>query len=141
VIFRDSYNRLKAPAFAIFDALQPKNEADRLSTLLSWVQNFPYARNFYTSDFTPLPDVLTGEGSDCDSRAMLLAILMHHMGSDTALFVSDVYKHALLGIAIDMEGAKIEKYLIAETTAPVAPGLIAQDMSKIENWFPVLLPR
>jgi hypothetical protein len=66
---------------------------------------------------------------------------MHHMGSDTALFVSDVYKHALLGIAIDMQGAKIENYLLAETTAPVAPGLIAQDMAVTENWFPILFPR
>jgi hypothetical protein len=47
----------------------------------------------------------------------------------------------MLGIEIDMQGAKIENYLIAETTAPVAPGLIAQNMAITENWFPVLFLR
>jgi hypothetical protein len=148
-IFRDSALRLKQPAQDIRAAFPQKTQEELLRTLLAWVQKMPYERNFDTSDFTSLPAALTGQGSDCDSRAMLLAVLLRFMGSNTAIFISDVYSHAVMGIELDLPGAKIPAfstegavhYLVAETTASVGPGLIAQNMSATENWFPVLFPR
>ncbi|MDR3284811.1 MAG: hypothetical protein LBS97_06505 [Treponema sp.] len=148
-IFRDSCARLKRPAQDILAAFQSKPPAERLITLLSWVQQFPYERNFDTSDFTSLPAVLAGQGSDCDSRAMLLAVILRFMDINTVLFISDAYRHAILGVELNLKGAKIPvhnegtvvHYLVAETTAPVAPGLIAENMSDPAKWFPVIFPR
>ncbi|AEE17136.1 hypothetical protein [Treponema brennaborense] len=153
-IYRDAYKRLKKPAFALYAALsenaarqnQAQPEAALAQTLLSWVQTFPYDRDFAGSDFSPLPAVLAGStSSDCDSRALLLAVLLRHMNYDTVMFVSDAYRHAVLGIALDLPGAKItvgeRPYLLAETTAPVSLGLIAQDMAQTEQWRPVTFDR
>ena len=50
----------------------------------------------------------------------------------------------MLGIAIDAPGAKMAvnntNYLVGETTAPVAIGLIAKDISVITDWIPVVFP-
>lgn len=153
-IYRDSYGRLKKPAFDIYAALygqlQGETTADKrkalLSTLLHWTQQMPYERSTETGDFAPLPAVLTGQsGSDCDSRALLLAILLKQMNFDTVLFISPVYSHALLGVAANgMKGARIAvngtDYLLSETTASVEPGLVAEDIAVTENWMPVVFP-
>jgi hypothetical protein len=149
MIFRDACGRLRQPAQDITAAFSVQQDAEILGTLLGWVQKMPYERNFQTSDFTSLPAILAGQGSDCDSRAMLLAVIMHNLGYNTALFISSEYRHALLGIDINLPGAKISvdenglitQYLLAETTAPVAPGLIAEQMAQGADWFPVTFLR
>ncbi|MDR3312775.1 MAG: hypothetical protein LBS64_06560 [Spirochaetaceae bacterium] len=147
-IYRDSCARLEEASLAILDVLDA-GEEETLRSLLAWTQAFPYARNFGNAasprpDFTPLPAILMGAGSDCDSRAMLLAAVMHHMGSKTALFISETHRHALFGIQLDLGGAKIQTgqgvYLLNETTVSVDPGLVSRDMSNTDAWFPVILP-
>lgn len=113
--------------------------------LLSWTQDFSYERGASsTSDFTAIPQCIQGEGNDCDSRAMLLCALVQHMGIDGAMFVSREYSHALFGVNIPATGAKIKagetEYVLGETTAKVALGLIAQDMSDMNKWLGVTLP-
>jgi hypothetical protein len=149
MIFRDACGRLRQPARDIIAAFSAQQDTEILGTLLGWVQKMPYKRNFETSDFTSLPAILAGQGSDCDSRAMLLAVIMHSLRYNTALFISPVYRHALLGIEINLPGAKMPiqengvntDYLLAETTTQVAPGLIAEQMSEAANWIPVIFPR
>ena len=66
------------------------------------------------------------------------------MNYKTLMFLSPVHQHAMLGIAIDAPGAKMAvnntNYLVGETTAPVAIGLIAKDISVITDWIPVVFP-
>lgn len=143
-IFRNEYGRLKQAAFAIRNALGIQKTVPELAqTLLTWTQGFTYERNLTTSDYTPATATILGEGSDCDGRAMLLAILLHHMDAKTCIFVSNVYSHAVLGIETDLSGAKIELngtwYTLGETTAPVKLGLMASTMTKTENWIGVPL--
>lgn len=143
-IFRNEYGRLKQAAFVIRNALGvQKSTVELAQALLTWTQGFSYERNLTTSDFTPAVATLQGEGSDCDGRAMLLAILLHHMDAKTCIFVSNVYSHAVFGIETDEPGAKIEMmgtwYTLGETTAPVKLGLIASTMTKTENWIGVPL--
>lgn len=152
-IYRDAYNRLKRPAFDIYAALyredtperEKKEPAKIAKELLAWVQGFEYQRDTKTSDFVSLPAVLSGEkGSDCDSRSMLLAILLRQMNMDTVMFVSPIYSHAMLGINLNLPGAKIEvngtEYLVGETTDSVELGLVAEEMSVTENWLPIVFP-
>ncbi len=147
VIYRDSYKRLQRVSFSIYNALyldietDDKAEFDRALTqkLLTWVQGFTYERIPLGTDFVPLPAAISGEGSDCDSRALLLSVLMSQMRYETMLFISREYGHALFGISIAGDGARLEHngihYLLGETTAPIALGLVPQDMSEVSKWI------
>ena len=114
--------------------------------LLEWVQYMPYKRDNQTAkntDFTDLVGTFLSDGSDCDSRSLLLSVLLQNMGQDTCLFVSREYSHAVYGINFQIPGAKIRvedaDYLLCETTAKgIAPGLIDQSQSVTENWIPIL---
>ncbi|MDE5898325.1 MAG: hypothetical protein K2H09_03550 [Treponemataceae bacterium] len=156
MIFRDGFGRLRQAASDIQTALMPlarrkdaKNpEAALNGLLLSWAQGFEYKRDAGSDDspdFTDVVSTMLGAGSDCDSRSLLLCILLEGMGVRTALFVSREYSHAVYGAALDVPGAKIAAggadFLLCETTARgVRPGMVAQDMSDTAKWIPVLLP-
>lgn len=150
LVYRDAYSRMQRAAFSIYGSLYPtafqmnanNPQLAMAQLLLSWTQTFDYDRNPTGSDFTSLPAIFMGKGSDCDARALLLAVLNTHMGTDSAIFVSNEYKHAVFGAVLDAPGAKIEvngkNFLLGETTAPVNIGLIASDMNDTDKWIPVL---
>lgn len=151
-IYRDSYGRLKKVAFDINSKLDdvvsssenPNYEIDKI--LLNWVQSFDYKRDNKSktsSDFTNLIDTLLNKGSDCDSRSMLMCVLLNNMGIDSVLFVSREYSHAIYGSDVNAWGAKIKvgekEYLLGETTArDIEPGLIAKEFSDTYKWIPVV---
>jgi len=161
MIYRDAYTRLEKTAVSIHKALKAEIDAQDnraaakgetgsaashtereralAQKLLSWTQTLPYERRLNSSDFTGLIDTLTGTGSDCDSRSLLLAVLMSHMNHKTMLFISPEYAHALFGVDIQGAGARLTEsgiaYLLGETTARVNIGMIAQDMSNSTKWF------
>ncbi|MDR1747538.1 MAG: hypothetical protein LBR47_00585 [Spirochaetaceae bacterium] len=158
-IYRDAYKRLERAGFDIFNALcygeNPVTGDEELTAaLLEWTQGFTYTRVPEGSDFISLPRVLTESTGDCDSRALLLAILLNQMNLDTVLFISPEYSHALAGFAIEGSGARMETdlsgavtgtgrdgYLVGETTANVPPGQVAQDMADPGKWFAVIFPQ
>jgi hypothetical protein len=142
-IFRDSVGRIRPASEAILNALN-SDEEGALRTLLAWMQNQPYTRSGFRSDFTSLPGILLGDGSDCDSRALLVAAILHQMGSKTALFVSEQFSHAWLGIKTDLLGARkdipqVGEFLLCETVSPLNPGTVAKDLYEGEDWLPVVL--
>ncbi|MBQ4013923.1 MAG: hypothetical protein II610_01535 [Treponema sp.] len=151
-IFREAYSRLDNAADMIHASIKteamskaPQNpNVEICKKLLAWVQDFDYQRKQDTSDFNDLTSVLQNLGSDCDSRALLLCVLMEHFGVKTELFVSGIYSHALFGVDLPGQGARIRvdgtDYLLCETTAPVDMGLVAKDHSETANWIPVDLP-
>lgn len=145
-VYRDAYNRLKNFSFTLQNELtfgeNPiKDRRELAEVLLKWTQSLEYKRDLQGSDVTSLPALLTGEGSDCDSRALLLAIILRQMNYRSAFFVSSVYSHALVGAELEGTGAAMEingkKYIIGETTAAVKFGQIAADMSNASNWIGV----
>lgn len=153
MIFRDAYGRLSDTAESIRIALSGGNKKKKAlsaaalnALLLEWVQGFEYKRSgLNDSDFTNLIDCISGKGSDCDSRSLLLCVLLAHYDVKSALFISPKYAHAVYGADIKAEGAKISAggtdFLLGETTAKgIKPGLIAEDMSDTTKWLPVLLP-
>jgi hypothetical protein len=157
--YRDSYHRLDQAAFllgveiekagrpelgerpaSLSDArLPPERYVDGV---LSWLQGFSYKRGQTESDtLNPLDCALSATG-DCDARALLMAILLHHWNIDAGMAVSQEYSHALA--LVDLPGkpglnAGIEaggkRYLVAETTDRVKPGLIAKEQSDPEKWI------
>ena len=147
MIFRDSSHRLKRLAFDVYTALAPNcvDETDLAQKLLSWTQGFVYEREKTTSDFASLPSIILGGGSDCDSRCLLLAVLLRQMNMDAIVFVSKTYSHAVAGLVSDHPGHSFSvgntDYLIGETTAKGAGwGMISQEQDRPENWIPVLFP-
>jgi hypothetical protein len=172
VMYRDSYRRLDSMAFALGErveldwaasqkspnvsarSLAPKEEYVRRA--LTWVQSFKYERDLQGVDFfNPLSSALNRNG-DCDSRSLLLAILLQHWNIDACMMISRVHSHAMA--LIDLPGAKGRNagirvngkpYLAAETTVmysdaekkvPLVAGQLAEDMAHVEDWIPVALP-
>ncbi len=147
LIFRDSCARLKKASFDIYNALAPycADETDFAQKLLNWVQEFNYERESTQSDFANLPSILLGGGSDCDSRSLLLAVLLNEVNIDSCIFVSAEYSHAVAGLISSHPGFSFEaeekNYLVGETTAKnLNWGNISKDQADRSKWIEVLLP-
>ncbi|MCR5724223.1 MAG: hypothetical protein K6G80_03960 [Treponema sp.] len=157
-IARDTFGRTKKLAFDISEALQAEArvkdkenpDAAIAQMLLTWTQGFPYARQSASpdkADFANIPSVLLGEPSDCDSRSLLLAVLLKHMNIDACFFISSAYSHAIAGAALlGKAGQTISadgtEYLVGETTAAKGTtlGMMDAAMQDRSKWIPVILP-
>ena len=155
-IYRDSYSRIENAGRDIYKNLynkakkeNPQNEEIKYAQyLLSWVQNFDYKRadNKNSSDFTPLPAVLTGEGNDCDSRSLLVALLLKQIGIESLLLISNEYSHAMVATEIEAPGqiysleGSDRYFIFGETTAKVTWGMINADFQDQSKWIVVILP-
>ena len=152
MIYRDNAGRLQQTAKNIYDSIYPELKKSKpqdadikyAQALLSWVQTFGYerAQSKIESDFTSLPASIKGKGSDCDSRSMLVSVLLNYTGIDTAMLISREYSHAVVvtdipapGQTFTMENGR--EYLFGETTARVTCGLLAQDQADRTKWIPV----
>lgn len=152
MIYRDNAGRLQQTAKNIYDSIYPELKKSKpqdadikyAQALLSWVQTFGYerAQSKIESDFTSLPASIKGKGSDCDSRSMLVSVLLNYTGIDTAMLVSREYSHAVVvtdipapGQTFTMENGR--EYLFGETTDRVTWGMLAQDQADRTKWIPV----
>ena len=140
-IYRDSFERLENIAFKAerrlnVPALENRDFADKA---LQWVQSFKYERDFMGSDFVNLVSAATEGRGDCDSRAMLWAIIMKQANIPSAIMVSRNYSHAMGLADLPGSGARFElegqKLLVAETTTKVSIGLIGETVSEISEWL------
>ena len=109
---------------------------------LAWVQGFKYERDLMGSDFVNLVSAAAEGRGDCDSRAMLWAMILAQADIPAAIMVSREHSHAMGLADVAGTGARFEaggtKWLVAETTANIALGLIRQDVSDIESWLAVI---
>jgi hypothetical protein len=142
MIYRESAASLDELASRI-DPLLPDDPTEAARSLLSWVQGFHYERDQQGSDFVaPLDSAYEGRG-DCDSRAMVMAIILERRGVETVLMVSRDYSHALLGLDVPGGGQRFpfegKQYLVAETTAKVGLGMIAADQADWSKWMGIRL--
>ena len=153
MIYRDSYSRILKFSGQAFNTLYPLAEKANPQNpdiayaqyLLSWVQTFEYQRaeNKNYSDFTSIPAVLCGQGNDCDSRSMLVSIMLNAIGIDTIILFSPEYSHAMVAANITAPGqtytleSNQKEYIFGETTAKVTWGMIAQSQTDRSKWIPV----
>ena len=147
MIFRDSSYRIRRFSLDVYFALVSEcaDETDFAQRLLTWTQGMSYQRRKTSSDFASLPSMLLGDGSDCDARAMMIAVILQNSYIDSCIFVSAHHSHALAGLVSDHPGFSFDaggkSYLVGETTVPsLTWGIIAQDQTDRSKWIEVLLP-
>jgi len=147
-IYRDSYDRVTAVADALvrgwggYSAGSDEAKRAFAQRALAFVQGFRYERDLSGSDFVNLVNAVTEGRGDCDSRAILWAIILSHANIRGAFMLSSHYSHAMGLAEIAGSGARFAaggtNWLVAETTASVDIGLISQDQSDPQHWFAVI---
>jgi hypothetical protein len=151
VIYRDSWDRVADAVFQLerrwnIDAGAGADNSRSGRALaekaLAWVQTFKYERDLMGSDFVNLVSAVTEGRGDCDSRAMLWAMILAQADIPAGIMVSREHNHAMGMADIAGAGARFEaggiNWLVAETTAPVGIGLIGKDVSGRESWLGVV---
>jgi len=156
MIYRDAYDRLSDVAFAVERSISQQIDTEsrtieqqhRLFAELSlaWVQSFAYERDLLGTDFVDVVHAATEGRGDCDSRAMLWAIILRHNNIPSAMMVSREYSHAMGLVIVEGPGARFptgtgaseRKWVVAETTAQVPLGLIGKSVADPAKWIPVL---
>lgn len=143
MIYRDSFDLTRNIYAQLVANIIPENaDASQIAVLLlKWIQTFNYNNSGDDADFlNPAQCLISNEG-DCDSLAVLYIMLLKRFGIDSVLFVSQVYSHAMAGVAVDLKGAGMnyegKRYVVAEMTADVDIGLIDQEFSDINSWITV----
>lgn len=95
---------------------------DKVYFVVTFVQNITYDRPGGTLDLFPPLGTLAYRYGDCDSKALLLYVILEKMGVDCAMLWSYKYKHAMLGVNLNGRGdyltANGKKYYFLETTYP-----------------------
>ncbi|MCL1815087.1 MAG: hypothetical protein FWG27_04635 [Treponema sp.] len=130
-------------------------EAERLGTrsaeakniaakALEWVQGFEYERDLMGSDFINLVTAAREGRGDCDSRAMLWVIILSQSNISAGIMVSREFSHAMGLADLEGQGARFPmkddsgrelRWMVAETTAQVALGLVGESVSEITKWL------
>ena len=148
MIYRDSLARCRHLSLMLEKELIEVDKGGKLpsaetvaAALLEWMQDFTYTRDENGADFLNIPAVCTGRSGDCDSRALLMSVILQHFNIDSILMIAPEQKHAVAAVDCTGDGARFthngKRYLIAETTAKVALGQIAQDLADPRLWFAV----
>ncbi|SIQ54885.1 hypothetical protein SAMN05920897_110123 [Alkalispirochaeta americana] len=145
MIYRDNFQRLEPVAEELFRDLTLQGIArhEMPGHILSWLQGAEYRRTGSLSDLKNPAGALVAFAGDCDSLGLTYAILLQHLGFEAILMVSREYAHALVGVDIPGDGARFpfegREWLVAELTAEVPLGKIAQEQSDIGGWIGVKL--
>ncbi|MBK9098693.1 MAG: transglutaminase family protein [bacterium] len=113
---------------------------DKVYFVITFVQNIKYDRPGGTLDLFPPIGTLAYRFGDCDSKALLLYVILERMGIDCAMMWSYNYKHAMLGIRVNARGeylvANGKKYYFLETTYPQwSIGEIPPEFGNTKFWY------
>ncbi|MCL2231033.1 MAG: hypothetical protein FWC01_08040 [Treponema sp.] len=147
-IFRDSYDRIAGAATVIANhlgasqAVTAEQKTAFAQRVLTFVQGFNYERDLSGSDFVNLVSAITEGRGDCDSRAMLFAVMLSNADIRGAIMLSHHYSHAMGLADVPGQGARFDalgtQWLVAETTANINIGLIDQTQADPQHWFAVV---
>lgn len=113
---------------------------DRIIFVVTFVQNIPYDRPGGVLDLFPPIGTLAYRFGDCDSKALLLYVMLEKMKVDCAMLWSYKYKHAMLGISVSRGGkfksVNGKKYYFLETTYPGWQiGELPPEFKNTRFWF------
>lgn len=143
MIYKDSFHRIDSLADAVASEIGRKRipREEIPGRLLSWLQGFAYSRTGTMADFLSPVSVALKLSGDCDSRGLLFVMLLRRLDFDAVLLVSSRYSHAMAGVVLDRQGAKVswngKQYLVAELTAQVEIGLVDREMADPSGWIPI----
>jgi hypothetical protein len=113
---------------------------DKVYFVVTFVQNIPYERPGGVLDLFPPLGTLAYRYGDCDSKAILLYVILEKMGVDCAMLWSYNYKHAMLGVKFSGRGEFLtvngKKYYFLETTYPRwSIGELPPEFNNTRFWF------
>jgi hypothetical protein len=122
----------------------PADPRSYAQALLKWTQGFNYERDPKGSDVVnPLSAAFEQRG-DCDSRILVLNILLRRENIESILMISLKHEHALLAVDAPGVGARYpygdRQWLVGETTAPVDIGRVDARQSNQADWFALDFP-
>lgn len=120
--------------------IEKMSNRDKVYFVISFIQNIEYKRPGGTLDLLPPLGSLAMRYGDCDTKALMLYIILEKMGVDCIMYWSYQYKHAMLGLAVTGRGNfksyAGKNYYFVETTYPNwGIGDIAPDMNDLNYWF------
>jgi hypothetical protein len=89
--------------------------------------------------FTP-NEVAYYNSGDCDTKSLFIVLILKRLGYDALMLYSEVYSHAMVGLAINATGTyasyKGKKYYFVESTYPGwAIGQVSEDWNDLSNWY------
>jgi hypothetical protein len=139
MIYKESAARLDGLTESFAASLPTNDPTEAARRVLAWVQGFLYERDFAGIDFVPPQTAAFEKRGDCDSRAMVMAIILEKLGIDSVLMVSREYSHAMLAVDVPGGGQRFtlngKAYLVAETTAKVGIGQMDSSMTDVSKWL------
>ena len=150
LMWHEIYRRIYWQAFDKFDMIlkgfeeifriEKMNDRDKIYFIISFVQNIKYQRPGGQLDLLPPLGTLATKFGDCDTKALLLYIILEKAGVDCVMFWSFQYKHAMLGVAINARGnyksQRGKNYYFVETTYPGWNiGDIDPEMNDLSMWY------
>jgi hypothetical protein len=112
---------------------------DKVNFVITFVQSIKYERPGGVLDLLPPLGTIAYRFGDCDSKALLLYVILERMGIDCAMLWSYKYKHAMLGIKVNARGDYLttngKNYYFLETTYPQwIVGEISPEFGNIKYW-------
>lgn len=141
-VFYDSSPRMKTVLAGFNKIFKEENfdARDKVYFVITFVQNIKYDRPGGKIDLFPPLGTIAFRFGDCDSKAMLLYVILEKMGIDCAMLWSYKYKHAMLGVKVGGRGnflvANGKKYYFLETTYPNWDvGEIPPEFNNTKFWF------
>ncbi|MBI2390535.1 MAG: hypothetical protein HYV09_13175 [Deltaproteobacteria bacterium] len=123
-----------------------KLDAVQLTDLaLSYVQQIPYEIPEDPFGLRPPPLVISKRKGDCDSKALLLYMILNELGIEAVILSSKAHAHTMIGVPLPTNGTafrwKSRKYAFAEVTAKGAPlGYLPPELSSPNDWVVELAP-
>lgn len=150
LMWHEIYKRIYWQAYDKFDDIlkgfdkvfktEKMDDRDKVYFIISFVQNIEYKRPGGELDLLPPLGTLATRFGDCDTKSLLLYILLERVGVDCVMFWSHQYKHAMLGIEINARGNykshNSKNYYFVETTYPDwGIGDVDPQMDDLSLWY------
>lgn len=150
-VYKKLITRTHDDVLAISQLFKKRADQGKLTSLhvammaLSYVQTIPYEIPDDPFGLKPPPLVVADQKGDCDSKALLLYMILNQLGIETVILSSQAHKHSLAGIALPSNGSsfrwKDRRYAFAETTAKGAPlGYMPPEFTSPNDWIVELSP-
>jgi hypothetical protein len=141
MVYRESASRLAGFTEAFARSLPRSDPTESARQVLAWVQGFHFERDPAGPDFVPPLAAAFERRGDCDSRALVMAVILEKLGIDCVLMLSREYSHAMLAVDVPGGGQRFpfggRQYLVAETTAGVGLGMIDASQADFSKWLGV----
>lgn len=118
---------------------QKLNSLQSTQLALAYVQYIPYKLPTDPFGLKPSPLVVAQRQGDCDSKSLLLYLILKGIGVDAVIVSSQAHAHTMVGVALPVSGTTFKyqgrKYAFAETTAEGAPlGHLNPTMQSPNDW-------